>query len=90
MIGLTGTKARSKEGKVVEGYNLSLGGSQGADPQIGNLHQKSIPKSEIKIALKKILIDNFDAKKKKIKSKSINPFPRFKSWVNSLVTNKSP
>ncbi len=61
-IGLTGTKAKNSEGEMGEGYTLSVGGSQGSNPQIGEVQQKAIPAEEIKDVLKKVLIDQFGAK----------------------------
>ena len=60
-IGLTGTKARNSEGVMGEAYTLTLGGSQGPDPSIGELHRKGIPAAEIKTVLKEILIEQFGA-----------------------------
>ncbi|HJN36123.1 MAG: ferredoxin--nitrite reductase [Prochlorococcus sp.] len=61
-IGLTGTKTKAPEGKgTVEGYNLSIGGSQGPDPQVGTLHRKGIPASEISQVVKELLIERFGA-----------------------------
>ena len=61
-IGLTGTKARNPEGGMGEGYNITVGGSQGANPQIGELHRKAVPASEVKQVLKELLIEQFGAK----------------------------
>ena len=60
-IGLTGTKAKNSEGVMGEAYTLTLGGSQGPNPSIGELHQKGIPADEIKDALKRVLIEKFGA-----------------------------
>ena len=60
-IGLTGTKTKGENG-MVEGYNITIGGSQGADPQVGSLHQKNVPATEVRQVLKQILIDQFGAK----------------------------
>ena len=61
-IGLTGTKAKNKDGVMGEGYTLTLGGSQGADPQVGSVHQKAIPADEIHGVLKQVLIEEYGAK----------------------------
>ena len=61
-IGLTGTKAKNKEGVMGEGYTLTLGGSQGANPQVGSVHQKAIPADEIHEVLKQVLIEQYGAK----------------------------
>lgn len=60
-IGLTGTKAKNSEGVTGEAYTLTLGGSQGPDPSVGELHRKGIPADEIKTVLKEILIERFGA-----------------------------
>ncbi len=60
-IGLTGTKAKNSEGVMGEAYTLTLGGSQGPDPSVGELHRKGIPADEIKDALKQVLIEKFGA-----------------------------
>jgi ferredoxin-nitrite reductase len=61
-IGLTGTKAKNSQGEMGEGYTLTLGGSQGANPQIGELHRKAIPAEEIHSVLREVLIEQFGAK----------------------------
>lgn len=61
-IGLTGTKTKQPDGGMGEGYNLTIGGSQGANPQVGELHRKGIPASEIQAVLKEVLIEQFGAK----------------------------
>ena len=60
-IGLTGTKAKNSEGVMGEGYTMTIGGSQGANPSIGETPRKAIPADEIKAALKEVLIDKFGA-----------------------------
>ena len=62
-IGLTGTKTRGESG-MVEGYDITIGGSQGANPQVGELHRKGVPATEVRSALKEILIEQFGAKPK--------------------------
>ncbi|MBF2058175.1 MAG: ferredoxin--nitrite reductase [Cyanobacterium sp. T60_A2020_053] len=59
-IGIMGTKAK-KDGQVVEGVNLFLGGKVGKDAKLGELAQKSIPCDDLKSVLKDILIDQFGA-----------------------------
>ncbi len=49
---------------MVEGYDITIGGSQGANPQVGELHRKGVPASEVRSALKEILIEQFGAKPK--------------------------
>ena len=62
-IGLTGTKTKGAEG-MVEGYNITIGGSQGADPQIGTLEHKNVLATEVQQVLKEILMEKFGAKPK--------------------------
>ncbi|MGY6530009.1 MAG: ferredoxin--nitrite reductase [Cyanobacterium sp.] len=59
-IGLMGTKAK-KDGSVVEGVNLFLGGKVGKDAKLGELAQKSIPCDDLKPILKDLLINQFGA-----------------------------
>ena len=61
-IGLTGTKAKQPEGGMGEGYNITIGGSQGANPQVGEMHRKAVPASQIREVLKEVLIEQFGAK----------------------------
>ena len=63
-IGLTGKKGRDSEGKIVDAYDICIGGEQGPSNKIGKLHLKKVPKYEIKNTLKQILIENFSAKEK--------------------------
>ncbi len=63
-IGLTGTKTKGKDGKMVEAYSISIGGSQGPEIKIGKLKHKAIPTNELKDVLKEILIDQYSAKPK--------------------------
>ena len=60
-IGLTGTKARMPEGGMGEGYDITLGGSQGPNPQVGELHRKAVPAGEVRQVLKQLLIERFGA-----------------------------
>ena len=63
-IGLTGKKGRDSEGKIVDAYDICIGGEQGPSNKIGKIHLKKVPKYEIKNTLKQILIENFSAKEK--------------------------
>ena len=60
-IGLTGTKAKNSDGVMGEGYTITIGGSQGANPTLGELHQKAVPADQIKSVLKNLLIEQFGA-----------------------------
>ena len=41
-IGLTGTKAKNSEGVMGEGYTMTIGGSQGANPT----HRRNPPQGD--------------------------------------------
>lgn len=60
-IGLTGTKAKNSEGEMGQGYTITLGGSQGFDPKLGETYRKAIPADEIKSVLKEVLVEQFGA-----------------------------
>ncbi|MDY7007676.1 MAG: ferredoxin--nitrite reductase [Cyanobacteriota bacterium] len=62
-IGLMGTKAR-KDGKMVEGVDLYMGGTVGKDAKLGSCVQKGIPCEDLKPVLRNLLIENFDAQPK--------------------------
>ncbi len=62
-IGLMGTKAR-KDGKMVEGVDLYMGGKVGKDAQLGSCVQKGIPCEDLKPILRNLLIENFAAQPK--------------------------
>ncbi len=72
-IGLTGTKAKNSEGVMGEGYKISLGGSQGVDPKLGDLHLKAVPAEDIQNVLRDILIEKFGATKKPEPSDTATP-----------------
>ena len=63
-IGLTGTKAKNSEGVMGEGYKITIGGSQSGTPQLGEVHNKSVPADQVIDVLKEVLIEKFGAKKK--------------------------
>ena len=60
-IGLTGTKVRNTKGVMGDGYTITIGGSQGVSPKIGEVYKKSVPVEEINNLLRKLLIDKFGA-----------------------------
>lgn len=62
-IGLMGTKAR-KDGKMVEGVDLYMGGTVGKDAKLGSCVQKGIPCEDLKPILRNLLIENFGAQPK--------------------------
>ncbi len=62
-IGLMGTKAR-KNGKMVEGVDLYMGGTVGKDAKLGSRVQKGIPCDDLKEVLQGILVEQFGAELK--------------------------
>ena len=87
-IGLTGKKAKDKQGKTVEAYDISIGGSQGPDHKLGTLIKKSVPKDELKDVLKNLLVSNFEANEKIILSSKPYSLSRFMNWLNRLGKDK--
>jgi len=59
-IGLMGTKTR-KEGKMVPGVDIYLGGKVGKDAQLGACVHKGIPCDDLKPFLRGILMEQFGA-----------------------------
>lgn len=59
-IGLMGTKTR-KDGKVVEGVDLYMGGRVGKDAKLGSRVQRGIPCEDLKPVLQEILVEQFGA-----------------------------
>ncbi|MBC6476057.1 MAG: ferredoxin--nitrite reductase [Hormoscilla sp. GM102CHS1] len=59
-IGLIGTKAR-KNGKVVEGVDIYIGGKVGKDAKLGSRTMKAIPCKDLKPVMRDLLIKHFDA-----------------------------
>lgn len=59
-IGLMGTKAR-KDGRMVEGVDLFMGGKVGKDAELGTCVKKGIPCEDLKSVLRDLLIDKFGA-----------------------------
>jgi ferredoxin-nitrite reductase len=62
-IGLIGTKAR-KNGEVVEGVDILMGGKVGKDAKLGDRVQKSVPCEDLKSVLRDLLVENFGAQPK--------------------------
>ncbi|PSP19024.1 MAG: ferredoxin--nitrite reductase [Cyanobacteria bacterium QS_8_64_29] len=63
-IGLLGTKTR-KDGEVVEGVDLYMGGQVGKDAQLGSRVQKGIPCDDLKETLRDLLVNDFGARPKR-------------------------
>ncbi|WP_008313486.1 ferredoxin--nitrite reductase [Leptolyngbya sp. PCC 6406] len=59
-IGLMGTKAR-KDGKVVEGVDIYMGGKVGKEAQLGTCVQKSVPCDDLFAVLQDLLSTHFGA-----------------------------
>ncbi len=88
-IGLTGTKAKSHTGEMVEAYNITIGGKQGIENKIGQLKYKSVVTSELKDVLKEILITRHDAKpKKNIHFKKFLLLNNISKWINQIRKTK--
>jgi ferredoxin-nitrite reductase len=62
-IGLIGTKAR-KNGEMVEGVDILMGGKVGKDARLGDRVQKSVPCEDLKSVLRDLLVENFGAQPK--------------------------
>ncbi|MBS9391347.1 MAG: ferredoxin--nitrite reductase [Dolichospermum sp. WA123] len=60
-VGLMGTKVR-KNGKMLEGVDIYMGGTVGKDAHLGTCVQKSIPCEDLQPLLREILITKFGAK----------------------------
>ena len=84
-IGLTGTKARNADGKMIEAYDISIGGEQGPNQKIGELKHKSVPTAELKNLLKKLLIENYSAiPKTKNSSEKFITLKQIIGWIRQL------
>ena len=84
-IGLTGKKAKDSEGKVVEAYDITIGGQQGPINKIGKIEKKSVLANDLKGTLKEILIKNYSASPKtQIEEENIDFFSRFMNWFSEL------
>jgi ferredoxin-nitrite reductase len=68
-IGLMGTKVR-KNGQMLEGVDIYMGGTVGKDAHLGTCVQKGIPCEDLQPILRDLLIDNFGAK---IKEQALIP-----------------
>ncbi|MGB8701056.1 MAG: ferredoxin--nitrite reductase [Thermosynechococcaceae cyanobacterium] len=62
-IGFMGTKTR-KNGQVVEGADIYMGGKVGKDAHLGTCVMKGIPCDDLKIVVRDLLIQHFDAQPK--------------------------
>jgi len=62
-IGLMGAKAR-KDGQMVEAAKIFLGGSMDAEPKLAELHDKSVPLSDLPDVLEQLLVERFGARRR--------------------------
>ncbi|NET37156.1 MAG: ferredoxin--nitrite reductase [Cyanothece sp. SIO1E1] len=62
-IGMLGTKAR-KDGKVVEGVDIYMGGKVGKDAKLGSRVMKGVPCEDLKTVLQDLLVKHFAAQPK--------------------------
>jgi len=84
-IGLTGTKTRNADGKMIEAYDISIGGEQGPSQRIGELKHKSVPTAELKNLLKRLLIENYSAiPKTKNSSEKFITLKQIIGWIRQL------
>jgi ferredoxin-nitrite reductase len=59
-IGFTGCKAR-KNGKVVDGVDIYMGGTVGKDAHLGNCVMEKVPCEDLREVIGKLLVENFGA-----------------------------
>ncbi len=62
-IGLMGTKVR-QDGKAVEGAKIFAGGKVGKDAELGTVINQGVALDDIKVTLRNLLIEKFNAKLK--------------------------
>ncbi len=62
-IGLMGTKVR-KDGQAVEGAKILTGGKVGKGAELGTMINKGVACEDLKVTLRNLLIEEFDAKLK--------------------------
>ena len=62
-IGLMGAKAR-KDGAMVEAARIFVGGSMDATPKLAELHEKSVPLSDLPDVLETLLVERFGARRR--------------------------
>ncbi|MDX2256360.1 MAG: ferredoxin--nitrite reductase [Pseudanabaenaceae cyanobacterium bins.39] len=59
-IGFTGCKAR-KDGKVVDGVDIYMGGTVGKDAHLGKCVMEKVPCEDLREVIGKLLVENFGA-----------------------------
>ena len=91
-VGLTGTKAKNSSGKMVDAFNITIGGEQGANNKIGELKYKGVIVDDLKDRLKEILIENYSAKLKTVTSKKPINFLKYPKELigKSIKSSQSP
>jgi len=60
-IGFMGCMARNKDGKVVEGADVFLGGRIGSDSHLGDVYKKSVPCEDLVPLVVDLLVKHFGA-----------------------------
>lgn len=60
-IGFMGCMTRDKNGKVVEGVDVYLGGRIGSDSHLGDIHKKAVPCDDLVPLIVDILVNRFGA-----------------------------
>lgn len=60
-IGFMGCMTRDKNGKIVEGVDVFLGGRIGSDSHLGDIHKKAVPCDELVPLIVDILVNRFGA-----------------------------
>ncbi|KAL2537390.1 Ferredoxin--nitrite reductase [Forsythia ovata] len=60
-IGFMGCMTRNKDGKVVEGADVFLGGRIGSDSHLGDIYKKGVPCDDLVPLVVDILINRFGA-----------------------------
>lgn len=63
-IGFMGTMARDENRKLVEGFDIFLGGRIGSDSHLGELVRPSVPATQLLPVVQELMIEHFGAKRK--------------------------
>jgi ferredoxin-nitrite reductase len=62
-IGLMGAKAR-KDGQMVQGAKIFLGGSMDSEPKLAELHDKGVPLTDLPDVLEELMVEHFGARRR--------------------------
>ncbi|GKD99025.1 ferredoxin--nitrite reductase, chloroplastic [Tanacetum coccineum] len=60
-IGFMGCMTRNKDGKVVEGADVYLGGRIGSDSHLGDIYKKAVPCEDLVPLVVDIMVEKFGA-----------------------------